>query len=266
MLTLLSLVLVASLLGSLHCAGMCGPLVAVYAAGDASRGLRRGLSHAVYSAGRLVAYAVVGAVAGSVGAALDLAGNLVGVQRITGIVAGVLIVLWGIVSLLQIRGYGLDRLPLPSSAQRLLSSVFAGVREKPPVVKAAIIGLASALLPCGWLYFFVMIAAGTGGPLRGALVTTAFWVGTLPVMVSLGLGIQAVAGPFRKHLQTVAALVMIALGMYSVVTRWDRLAGKALPDPASSLREALGRLDDEEKQPTHPCCEPADGEPASSSE
>ena len=62
-------VLVSSLLGSLHCAGMCGPLVAVYAGDDPSRGWRRLLAHALYSSGRLAAYATVGALAGALGEA-----------------------------------------------------------------------------------------------------------------------------------------------------------------------------------------------------
>jgi sulfite exporter TauE/SafE len=33
-----------------------------------------------------------------------------------------------------------------------------------PEVRAAILGLGSALLPCGWLYAFVVTAAGTGRP------------------------------------------------------------------------------------------------------
>ncbi|MBE7450024.1 MAG: sulfite exporter TauE/SafE family protein [Kofleriaceae bacterium] len=41
--------------------------------------------------------------------------------------------------------------------------------------RAALLGLLSAALPCGWLWAFVVVAAGTGSPVGGALVMTAFW-------------------------------------------------------------------------------------------
>ena len=86
-------VLGASLLGSLHCAGMCGGFVAFYAGtGDG----RAGLSHAAYNLGRLAAYAVLGAMAGALGLALDLASAPIGIPRAAAVLAGLLITLWGI--------------------------------------------------------------------------------------------------------------------------------------------------------------------------
>ncbi|MFQ5457683.1 MAG: sulfite exporter TauE/SafE family protein, partial [Myxococcota bacterium] len=40
-------------------------------------------------------------------------------------------------------------------------------------------------------------AAGSGGAANGALVMSAFWLGTLPVMLAVGVGLQALAGPLR---------------------------------------------------------------------
>ncbi|MDQ7007182.1 MAG: sulfite exporter TauE/SafE family protein [Acidobacteriota bacterium] len=247
-------VFLASLLGSLHCAAMCGPLVAVYAGADPSRGWRRGIGHACYSGGRLVAYGILGAAAGSLGAALDLAGSLAGVQRVTAILAGVLIALWGVVSLLQLRGVDVGRLALPASVQRLLGRLMAQLREKPPMVRALVIGLASALLPCGWLYAFVVAAAGTSSALRGALVMAVFWAGTLPVMVSLGFGLQAMAGPLRRHLPTISAVALIVVGLLAVVTRIEKVAvatsGRRAPTTVEQAVEQVQAAAEEEP----PCC------------
>ena len=49
MITLLVTVLVASLVGSLHCVGMCGPFVAFYSGADVSSGAHRHTGHAVPS-------------------------------------------------------------------------------------------------------------------------------------------------------------------------------------------------------------------------
>ena len=104
MTALLLTVFVASVVGSLHCIGMCGPFVAFYSGADGSGGARRLFSHAAYSGGRLLTYAVFGIAAGAVGAALDVAGSLAGFQRIAAIIAGVTMILWGVFALLQIRG------------------------------------------------------------------------------------------------------------------------------------------------------------------
>ena len=50
MIELLGTVLVTSLVGSLHCAAMCGPFVAVYATRDGGGALG---PHLAYSGGRL---------------------------------------------------------------------------------------------------------------------------------------------------------------------------------------------------------------------
>ena len=64
-------VLVASIVGSVHCIAMCGPLVGLH---GGAKTLRLSLVH---SLGRLTTYVVLGAVAGLIGSAVDLAGRLV---------------------------------------------------------------------------------------------------------------------------------------------------------------------------------------------
>jgi len=211
-------VLGASLLGSLHCAGMCGGFVAFYAGGDRSSGLQRSLSHVAYSLGRLLTYTLLGVMAGILGRALDLAGAAAGLQRGAALAAGGLMMLWGLVMLLQVRGVKIST-HLPPVFQRLVQDALGQLGSKPPVVKALVLGLLSTLLPCGWLYAFAITAAGTGDPLQGALVMAAFWLGTLPVLLTLGMGVQALAGPLRRHLPAISALVLLVIGAWTV---WDR--------------------------------------------
>jgi sulfite exporter TauE/SafE len=220
MTALLVTVFVASLVGSLHCIGMCGPFVAFYSGADGSGGARRLLSHAVYSGGRLFTYVVFGIAAGAVGAALDVAGSLAGVQRIAAIVAGTTMILWGVFALLQIRGI---RIFKHSSAHgrlsRLLHRGFSLVGDKPPVVRAGVVGLLSGFLPCGWLWAFLVTAAGTGSALEGAAVMTAFWTGTVPALLAVGLGAQLVSAPLRRHVPAVTAILLVCLGLYAILGR-----------------------------------------------
>lgn len=208
----------ASLLGSLHCAGMCGGFVTFYAGADRSRGWMKSLSHVAYNGGRLLTYTMLGVMAGIMGRVLDLAGEAAGFQRTAAIVAGALMILWGLIMLLQVRGMKLDA-HVPAFAQRFVSAALGQLGARPPVVKALALGLLSTFLPCGWLYAFAITAAGTGDPIIGALVMAAFWLGTLPIMLSLGLGIQALAGPLRRHLPTLSALILIVIGALTVFDR-----------------------------------------------
>jgi sulfite exporter TauE/SafE len=216
MIALVAAVLGASLVGSVHCAGMCGGFVGFYAGGGRG-GRRSAVVHAAYSAGRLAAYAALGAMAGAVGAALDATGGvLLGAQRAAGVVSGVLIVLWGVVILLQALGVRVPPLVAPAGMGAAVRAGVARVAGAPPATRAFAIGLLTGCLPCGWLYAFVVTAAGTGSALAGAGLMAVFWAGTLPVMVSLGLGLGALAGPLRRHVPAACAIAMIAVGLFAV--------------------------------------------------
>ena len=220
MTTLLLTVFVASVVGSLHCIGMCGPFVAFYSGSDASGGARRLLSHGSYSAGRLVTYAVFGLAAGAVGAALDVAGSLAGLQRIAAILAGITMISWGVLALLQIRGVRIFRHGSGNGrTAKALRRGFSLVSDKPPLVRAGVVGLLSGFLPCGWLWAFVVTAAGTGSAVKGAAVMAAFWAGTVPALVAVGLGLQLVSAPFRQRVPVITAILLMALGLYAILGR-----------------------------------------------
>jgi sulfite exporter TauE/SafE len=210
---LLGTVLAASLLGSLHCAGMCGGFVAFYSAGGETPGRFRWLAHVAYNGGRLVTYVVLGAFAGAVGGALDRVGSLAGVQRIAAIAAGLLMVGWGAYALLQALDVKLPRVPFPRSISRATARLFGSLRGRPPVVRALLLGLLSTLLPCGWLWAFALLAAGTGSALMGGLVLAAFWAGSVPIMLGIGVSIQALSAPLRRRVPVLTAAVLIVIGL-----------------------------------------------------
>lgn len=209
-------VLAASLLGSPHCAGMCGGFVCFYA----GSGDRRGASgHVAYHLGRLASYAALGVGAGALGSRLDAAGRMAGASRVAAVVAGALMVAWGLARIGAAYGVRVPRLGPSAGMQRRLGAVVRAVRERPPVVRAATLGLVTSLLPCGWLWAFVLTAAGTASPATGALVMATFWAGTLPALAALGVAAQRAAGPLRARLPMVSAAVLVVLGLLSIAGR-----------------------------------------------
>lgn len=212
----LASIVVASLLGSLHCAAMCGGFAAFYAG---SAGPRRRASHLAYHGGRLLVYAALGALAGGLGAALDVAGRAAGLGRVAGVLAGVLMIGWGGLRLLELRGVSLGRgLRAPNFYGRLVRHLAPRPRAS-LTARAGLLGLASALLPCGWLYAFVVAAAGTGSAWLGAATLIAFWSGTVPMLLGVAVGAGLLSQQVRRHLPFVSALALVVLGLWNVLGR-----------------------------------------------
>ncbi|MBL8991582.1 MAG: sulfite exporter TauE/SafE family protein [Phycisphaerae bacterium] len=255
MTALLLAVLSASLLGSLHCAGMCGAFV-VMAVSDTGSGLaasRPWRLHAAYHLGRLATYVAFGTAAGALGATLDLGGSLVGVQRAATAAAAAMLLVFGTLMLLRLAGVRTGTWRGPGWMARWAQAGHRAAWELEPVKRAAVIGLLTSLLPCGWLYAFVITAAGTGSPALGAAVMVVFWAGTLPVMASLGIGARRLAGPLGRWAPGLTASAMIAVAALTLVHRGG-LVGMRLPTAAevSAGAASVGAVPNPNEVP--PCC------------
>lgn len=219
MTALIAAVFLASLLGSLHCAGMCGAFVAFAVADTEGKPRQRAALSASYHGGRLITYMALGAAAGSVGALLDLSGALVGLSRAAMMLAGATMVVFGVSAALAAMGKRSLRMPVPKAMRSLLAAGHMAAMRLGPVRRALVIGLLTTLLPCGWLYAFAAVAAGTASPLLGALTMAVFWLGTLPVLVSLGMGVQRLSGSLGKKLPHATAVILILVGVWTLIGR-----------------------------------------------
>ena len=214
-------VVVASLLGSLHCVGMCGGFVAFYASdhGGPVSGRSQWAAHAAYNLGRLATYVTLGAVAGSIGAALNLAGEASGLAHLAAVVCGALIITWGALMLAQHAGARWARMPVPIWLNALFGRWLSAARGWPPFARAGVLGVSSALLPCGWLYGFAVSAAGTGSAASGATIMAAFWLGTVPALLGVGLGMRQMARALGPRLGLVMPTMLIVMGILTVAQR-----------------------------------------------
>jgi sulfite exporter TauE/SafE len=201
----------SSLAGSLHCVAMCGPLIGLQ---GGKRSLRLALVHAL---GRLTTYATLGALAGLVGGAVDLAGHLAAVQRVAAIVAGVAIVGWG----LRAIAIALGARSAGGAGGALFRRGLFQIRGRRAVQRSYLVGVLTGLLPCGWLWAFVVAAAGTATPAMGAAMMAVFWLGTVPAMT----GVLALGGSMMQQLRprmpVISACVLIALGLATLAVRWQ---------------------------------------------
>jgi sulfite exporter TauE/SafE len=127
--------------------------------------------------------------------------------------------------------------------------------ELPPLARASVVGLLTTLLPCGWLYAFAITAAGTGSPAVGALTMAVFWLGTLPMLIAVGVGVQTLTGALRAHLPMATSLLIVTVGVWTVLGRMHMPAMAATNDVAgATVEQATQRvmsLDSKEM----PCCD-----------
>ena len=215
---LLATVVVASTLGSLHCAGMCGPFV-VMACGSGESRPGGWLALSTYHIGRLATYLSLGAVAGLAGTTLTFAGNRLGMVQAASVVAGLCMLIAGCLALLRLFGVSLPHMAPPITLVKPAHAVFRSTARWRPPLRALAIGFASTWLPCGWLYAFVLAAAGAGSVASALLVMFAFWIGTLPLLSLVGWGTNRVASRWRTAVPWVSAVVMIVAGTQLLATR-----------------------------------------------
>jgi len=187
------------LIGSLHCAGMCGPLaLALPAAGNTTPSYV--LGRVAYNAGRIVTYCLLGIVFGLAGWTFLLAG----LQRWVSIALGVAL-LFG---LFASRKLALSR-PVTSAVNQLKSRMSVLLRRR-SFAALAVLGLLNGLLPCGLVYVACAGAAATGGTLAGASYMTAFGIGTVPMMLAISLSGKLVPTSLRlKLVKTIPACVFL---------------------------------------------------------
>ena len=241
MMPLVGAIFLASLLGSFHCAGMCGAFLAI-AVNDASNPRRHAAMQSAYHLGRLISYLSLGIAAGVAGHLVNLGGALAGVRSAATLFAGATIIVFACITLSRTLGLHLPRVAAPAVISRITVPVYRLAMTRPPFWRAAIIGLSTTLLPCGWLYAFVVTAAGTASPASAALVMFVFWLGTLPLMVSFGAGVRALSGPLQRRMPLAMCCVLLMAGAYTLFGRrglipsrwaapWNIASGFPSPEP-----------------------------------
>ena len=187
------------LVGSLHCAGMCGPLALALPQG-VCRPSSFFVGRIAYNLGRIITYGALGLIFGLLGKTLLLAG----VQRWLSIALGAGL----LVGLFASRKLALWR-PITAVVDRVKAGMSFLLRRR-SADALLVLGLLNGLLPCGLVYVAGAGATATGDLFRGALYMLAFGLGTVPMMLAISLSGKLVPFSLRlKLLKAVPAAVVI---------------------------------------------------------
>jgi uncharacterized protein len=181
--------IVLGLVGSLHCAGMCGPLaLALPQAGNSRTGYLAG--RMAYNLGRITTYCLLGVVFGLLGKTIFLAG----IQRWVSIALG-LALLAGLFASRRLAMWQ----PITGLVGRLKVRMSALLRQR-SFLALAMLGLLNGLLPCGLVYVAGAGATATGGILASVVYMAAFGAGTVPMMLAISLSGKLVPTSLRLNL------------------------------------------------------------------
>lgn len=154
----------------------------------------------VWNLARVAAYAAVGAAAGALGAVLPATPAFRGTVQIAAAVA---------MLALALRMLGLVTFRLPRFRPPRAPAVPVPSRCG-PATRAILLGLATALMPCGPLQAMQLWALGSGSALRGALGMLLFGLGTVPLLFAVGTA-AALLSRRRAAIAAFAAALMFAL-------------------------------------------------------
>ncbi len=208
--------LATGFLGSVHCIGMCGPLLLAFdgflVGPDGGRsGRLKGF--VAYHAGRLWTYGVLGMLAGGLGAAMHDRFDALDWQRPLAIVLAATVVLVGL-ALLGV----FPRIRIATRSQTCLPS--AGGRQwldslmrQRAFTARLLLGTIVGLIPCGLVYAALLVATGLGSPMAGAVGMLCFGLGTLPALS--GVVLAGRLGPvwLRAGGQRWAAAFLVGAGL-----------------------------------------------------
>ena len=217
MINSLPLVVLAGFLGSFHCTAMCGPFVSFYSI-DARKPMA---NHLTYQTGRLCSYLALGTLAGTLGQSVLYLGSVVQAQRALIVVMGVTMIAAGILYLVPLK-----RFRISSKLHHRIGSVMREVtgRRGSPAT-AGLIGLCSTLLPCGFLYAFILTAVATGHPLSGLIVMFGFWLGTLPSLMLIGTVTRYCSKVVLARAQKLVPILLIVFGILAINGKWSVIPG-----------------------------------------
>ena len=189
------------LVGSAHCAGMCGPLaLALPVTGGARAKFLAG--RALYNLGRITTYSLMGVLFGLLGKTFAVAG----LQRGVSLGAGAVILIGLVAS---------PNLGLTNAATGLIGWVklqLAQPFRRRSLGSLFAIGALNGFLPCGLVYAACVAAVATGGVWSGAQYMAVFGLGTTPMLLAISILGQRLQLQLRFKLQRLIPVSLALVG------------------------------------------------------
>lgn len=205
--------LLAGLLGSFHCVGMCGGFVLLV---QAPGGVRREqcVRQALFHVGKTGTYVLLGAIVGILGTAFLRAAWFDAARALLGALAGLLMILAGLQISGVLREFPVGRIFGPGS---LYDRAVRGVLNVRGAGGPMALGVLTGFLPCPLIYAFLAAALGTGSVLGAMGTMASLGLASMPALVAV-VWLGSRWGPVgRARAVRVAGAVVVVLGLVTFV-------------------------------------------------
>lgn len=210
--SLLITLFLGALIGSLtHCSGMCGPFVLAQVSGfaapsgkDPAKWYRALLLP--YHLGRLTTYTLLGVLATSLSLPLLDSPALHLIAPLMLVVAGVIFLLSAFSELLPAKTSWINFsfCAMPAWIRQGIASLL----PHHSLFSGYVLGVVLGFLPCGLVYAAILAVAATGNILQAFMGMIAFALGTMPVLMVIGVSGKIMHQRFYIWIKPLSALVM----------------------------------------------------------
>lgn len=188
----LSLLLAGLVGGFTHCAGMCSPFVLAQT-GQVKK--LRGALLLPYHLGRMTTYVALAVlVNGFINMAFLFSDLKVMISAPLLMLAGLIFMVTAFPSLGQVFPW-VTRLQI-SLPYRFFANLTQSLSHNPGILKRYGMGVLLGFMPCGLVLAALMAVASAPTPMHAAMAMMGFTVGTMPALILVGLGGQALRYKF----------------------------------------------------------------------
>ena len=199
------------LLGSFHCAVMCGPIALSLPSSGKTR-LNFLIERIFYNSGRISAYTFFGMIFGFFGERIFMAGF----QQVISIFIGIAIILHLIKPLLK-KNTSVFQIQSGKSNLSFFINVFAKFYSKNSKASLFGIGVLNGFLPCGFVYIALTGAVALRTPLGGALFMAFFGIGTLPIMLGISMSKNFISLPLRRKINKLSPAIALLFALIFII-------------------------------------------------
>ncbi|MBS3946207.1 MAG: sulfite exporter TauE/SafE family protein [Melioribacter sp.] len=201
---------IVGLFGSLHCIGMCGPIVlALPVIGDSQLKILAG--RVLYNLGRIFTYTLMGALFGLFGSRLVL----FGLQQDLSIAFGVIILVY-VLTPRKIKARVANTF-IYRETTNFIKSKFSLMISKKSNSSLFTIGVLNGLLPCGFVYVGIAGAVSTVDWISGALYMAMFGLGTFPVMLATAMFGKIINVNFKRKVNKLIPVFAVLLALIFIL-------------------------------------------------
>lgn len=198
------------LLGSIHCVGMCGPLVMALPLVD-KQGFQKFLAIALYHIGKMGSYAMLGIIFGLLGSQFPMYLLQQNLSVVIGLIM-LLYVLYVFVFVLKPKHI----VNLNFLYQPIVSLLTIMFKQKSTAI-FLLIGFLNGLLPCGMVYLALTSALATQHVLQGGLLMLFFGLGTAPALLLVSFGGQLISLSARRKFQSWLPVFIVTMGLILIL-------------------------------------------------